>query len=213
MKKVSFFLIVLLIVSCSRTDEAKMPVEEAVSFYGLKEGNSWVYKSFRRNRETDSYEDINVVDSVSVLSREIIDGETFFKVRTKTTGNEKGIAFCNPNGTKYEFLRDSLGSLINDKGEILFVNNTNDKFFRSERVEFEVFTELKEETRDITTEAGEFKTLDMETYAIDLKDSKRLPGKDNDYYSPGIGLILKKYSTVSDSKHLIERRLQSYTIK
>ena len=89
------------------------------NFYALEVGNFWVYKSKRYDVLEEQYFDNGVIDSVSIVGTEIIQDETYFIFRTKTTGNDNQNIFNNPNGVKIEYLRELDGSLINEEGKII----------------------------------------------------------------------------------------------
>ena len=199
--------------SCSDDDSSSLVVPEPESnFYALTVGNSWVYKNYQYDMNSETYEDTGVVDSVSLVGTEIVDNNTFFKLRRWTTGNESGTTFCNPNGEHFELVRDSLGYLIWDTGQIKFVHNNFDERILNEEDWGSLREKLQEGETDISVEAGTFTSVNSERYVI-LPDGEQAPALDKFYYSDGIGLIYDTSSFVSQDIPLIIRRLDSYTIQ
>ena len=224
LKTISFLC---LLVSCSEKDsenttnsdsDNNVKINLEKNFYGLKVGNEFVYKSYIWNKYTEVYADINVIDSVEVVSEQVIKGEVYFKILTKTTGNDDDIAFCNPNGTKVEFLRDSLGYLVNEKGRHYFSYKNKEKFFLGQRPNLQIFQQLEDTDNTIKTNAGIFKVV-QNSIKVYIKDengeltNETMPGKDTDNFSPYIGRVLKTFSRVNSEQPIIERRLESYKVE
>lgn len=211
------FLIILVLAfafSCSSDDTittltANEPVDPG--FYGLQVGNSWVYKNYKRNAETDTYEDTGVIDSVSVVGTQEFNGNTYFKFRRNTTGNENAITFCNPNGEHFEFVRDSLGFLIHEDGRIKFTNSDYNERVVNTETWGTIYETLNPSEALITVESGLFNCTYSERYAKST-DGDQFPGLDRYYYANGIGLISDTSSFVSSENHSIERRLNSHNI-
>lgn len=129
-----FFLVPFfaLVLSCNSDDDSSPQPEAEDNFYALTVGNEWVYRNYKYNANTQLYENTGVIDSVSIVGTESIDGNIYYKFRTYTTGNEEGITFCNPNGEHFEWLRDVDGNLTRSDGSIKFTNPIimNDFFIR-----------------------------------------------------------------------------------
>lgn len=212
MKHILFSICVLIFLfSCSDDDSNTVETPEA-NFYALTVGNSWVYKNYRYDMNSQAYEDTGVVDSVSVVGTEIVDNNTFFKFRRKTTGNESGITFCNSNGEHFERVRDSLGYLIWDTGQVKFVHTNFEERIISEEAWGSIRETLQEGETNLSVEAGTFTSVNSERYVI-LPDGEQAPALDKFYYSDGIGLIYDTSSFVSQDIPLIIRRLDAYTIQ
>ncbi|WP_299890235.1 hypothetical protein [uncultured Lacinutrix sp.] len=213
MKRIIFSLcIIAFAFSCSTdsTTQTQQPPES--NFYALTVGNSWVYKNYRYNPDTEEYDDTGVVDSISIVGTEDLFGVTYFKFRRLTTGNEEGITFCNANGEHFEYLREYQGALIRDDGTVKYVNND---FSERELVNAGwgiIYEALQEGTQNVTVESGVFECLDAQRYARD-SDNNTLPAIDHHMYSDGIGLVYDTSSFVSSSTHSIERRLDSYNVQ
>lgn len=213
MKRIfSILFVITLFFSCSSNDESDNPESQEENFYALTVGNSWVYKNYKYNPTTELYDDTGVIDSVSIIGTEDVSGETYFKFRRWTTGNEENITFCNPNGEHFELLRDSLGYLVRDSGSIKFVNNNNDEILISSQFFGNEYFQLQENQIQIVTESGSFECYDMLYFVRDQND-EILPGTNNYYYADGIGLIFDTTSWVSEEIHTVERRLDSYYVQ
>lgn len=200
-----------MMFSCSK-DDSQTPETTDSNFYALTVGNSWEYKNYRYDQNTQTYEDTGVVDAISIISTEVIDGNTYFKFRRLTTGNEDQITFCNPNGEHFEYLRESEGNLILSTGEVKFTNNDYTVRIVSENSWGNIVEQLTEDTTILNVEAGTFDCINSERYAI-LPDGEQSSGLDRFYYAEGIGLIYDTTSFVSSDVPVIIRRLDSYNVQ
>jgi len=207
---VSFFAV--LLSSCSTSDNNQNQQNEASNFYALTVGNEWVYKNYKYNPNTQNYDDTGVVDSVSIVGSEIVNGNTYFKFRRFTIGNEEEITFCNPNGEHFELLRDSLGYLIWEDGTVKFSNNDFTPRVLDAVDWGTIYEELIATDREITVESGTFISAYAQRYAI-LSNDEQSPGLDHFYYSDGFGLIYDTSSFVSQDIPAIVRRLDSYSVE
>lgn len=202
----------ILVFSCNTNDDSQSSNIEEENFYALTVGNSWVYKNYRYNQQTENYDYVGVIDSVSIVGTELINGNDYFRFRTWTTGNEEGIIFCNPNGEHFELLRDSLGYLIRDSGKIKYMNNNFEEVLVSSQDWGDQYFQLQQETQQIETVAGSFECLDV-LHFVRLTNDEIAPGTNDYYYADGIGRIFETTSFVSQEIHTIERRLESYDVQ
>lgn len=213
MKRLFFcFYVITLFFSCNTLEETEsLNSLSNNNFFGLDVGNSWVYKNYKYNPNTGSYIDTGVIDSVKIIDKKIISGISYFEFKTKTSGNESGITFCNPNGIQLEYLRESDGSLISNDGHIKFTyNNFNERLLKVHQWGT-VYETLVEGSSILNVEAGEFKCINSERYSKNL-DNHILPGLDRFYYAKGVGLIYDTSSFATSSNPTIIRRLYSYKI-
>ncbi|PWK19244.1 hypothetical protein [Xanthomarina spongicola] len=201
-----------LLFSCNSDEDIQDHQQEEANFYALTVGNSWVYKNYRYNLNTELYEDTGVIDSINIIGTEQINENTYYKFRRWTTRNETNIAFCNPNGEHFELLRDSLGYLIRDDGSVKFVNNNFNERQLASDIWGTIYEKLVEGETNMSVEAGDFYCINSERYARDTTNEE-LPGLDRFYYSDGMGLILDTSSFVNNPIHSIERRLDSYFVQ
>ena len=207
------FCIVAFTFSCNESDNLNNQIDAPdANFYALTIGNSWVYKNYRYNPVSETYEDTGVIDSISIVDIQDFSGKSYYKFRRLTTGNEENITLCNSNGEHFEFLREFEGNLINKEGSIKFTNSNYEERLFQENQWGNIYEILKEGNTIISVEAGEFDCINSERYAKNL-DGEQLPGLDRFYYSDGIGLIYDTSSFISDSIPYIIRRLDSYDIQ
>ena len=211
MKRSLFYLcFIAFFYSCS-DDATTVPDTQSDNFYALTVGNSWVYKNYRYNPQTEVYDDTGVIDSISIISTEDIDGQTYFKFRRLTTGNEAGITFCNANGEHFEYLREDNGNLITSEGDVKFTNSDFSLRVLSENNWGNIVEQLEEGESALEVEAGTFTCINSERYAI-LSDGNNSPGLDRFYYANGYGLIYDTSSFVSSDIPSIIRRLDTYVV-
>lgn len=199
----------VLFLACESNDDESS--NQSSNFYALKVGNSWVYKHYKYSPSLDEYLETSVVDSVSIVGKEQVYGNTYYKVRTWTTGNDSGSALYNANGEHFEFFRDYEGTLLRDDGFVKFTNNDYSKRLIWEEDWGSVYERLVEGTTELTVEAGTFTCINSEMYLI-TASGEQLPGLDRFYYAEGIGLVLSTVSFVSQSVPSVYRRLDSYEI-
>ncbi len=207
------FCIIAFTFSCTESDNSDNQINPPdANFFALTVGNSWVYKNYKYNSVTETYDDTGVIDSISIVDIQDFSGESYYKFRRLTTGNEEGITFCNPNGEHFEFLREFEGNLINEEGSIKFTNSNNEERLLQENQWGNIYEVLIEGNSIISVEAGEFDCINSERYAKN-SDGEQLPGLDRFYHASGIGLIFDTSSFVSNSIPSIIRRLDSYEVQ
>ena len=204
--------ILALVFSCNSDDDSSQQPPNADNFYALTVGNEWVYKNYRYNTSTEVYEDTGVIDSVSIVGTELIDGNTYFKFRTYTTGNEEGITFCNPNGEHFEWLRDVDGNLTRSDGSIKFTNSNYEERLISSNASLSIYETLQSDAVEVIVNAGTFVGIHSERYAKDGSGTQ-LPGLDTFIYVDGKGLIYDTSSFVSQDLPSIKRHLDSYSVQ
>jgi hypothetical protein len=207
------FGIIAFAFSCTESDNSENQINPPdANFFALTIGNSWVYKNYRYNPTMETYDDTEVIDSISIVGLQDFSGESYFKFRRLTTGNEREITFCNPNGEHFEFLREFEGYLINEEGSIKFTNNNYEERLLQENQWGKIYEILVEDKTTLTVEAGEFDCVNSQRYARNPND-EQLPGLDRFYYSSGFGLVYDTSSFVSSNTPTILRRLDSYQIQ
>lgn len=206
-------VIITLSFSCSESDDSENHTNlPEANFYALTVGNSWVYKNYKYNANTENYENTGVIDSVSIVGTETVSGITYYKFRRFTTGNEMQITFCNPNGEHFELFRENAGNLVNEDGAIKFTNNNFDERLIAENPLGTIYETLTAGDTIMTVEAGVFTCINSERYAKSPEDLQFI-GLDYFYYADGIGLIYDTSSFVNESTPSIIRRLESYTVQ
>ncbi len=200
-----------LIFSCNSDDTTEPLQPEADNFYALTVGNSWVYKNYKYNLNTQVYDDTGVIDSISIVDTQEFNGEAYFKFRRWTTGNEARITFCNENGEHFEYFRDSLGYLVKEDGSIKFTNNDYNERVLGVNGPVTIYEKLRNDLANQTVEAGTFECMYSERYARIAGD--QAPGLDRFYYFDGIGLVYDTTSFTSQAIPTIIRRLDSYMVQ
>ncbi|WP_430412004.1 hypothetical protein [Kordia sp.] len=206
------FALICVCVSCSSDDNSIPEPEE--SFYALRVGNSWVYKYYRRENILSSvFNDTGVIDSVTIVDTEMINGNEFYKFRIRTSGNETNAALCAPNGERFVNFRDSLGYLITDVGQVEFSREDDQEFLLNANEFLQLCTARGEGVETISTEAGSFDCEWMKVYAKEIPSLEVFPALDKNYYADGIGKILNTCSFASQDVHVMERRLVSYNVQ
>ena len=201
-----------LVFSCSSDDDSSPQPIEPNNFYALTVGNEWVYKWYFRSTQVNEFEFNGVVDSVSIVGTEEINGNTYFKVRQFTSGNNSAnVGFpLWDDGESYTYLRDSVGYLVEDNGTIYFNNSNHEPFVMTSDNTITHYGKLTENTPIIDVGAGSIECLEMELY---VGNPNSISPLQHYYYSNGIGAVIWQGKFVSQTYHPWERRLESYTIQ
>ena len=203
--------IISLFFSCSNDNNSESQDFQNENFYALTVGNSWVYKNYLYNPNTQTHEETGVIDSISIVGTQEFEGETYFKFRRFTTGNETGITLCNPNGEHFEYLRESEGNLIWETGQIKFTNNDYTERILDDNPSISYREILIEGETELTVEAGTFDCINSERYVI--VNGEIAPARDKFYYADGFGLIYDTSSFASQETPSVIRRLESYDVQ
>ncbi|WP_179022360.1 hypothetical protein [Winogradskyella forsetii] len=204
---VCFFAI--LLASCSTSESNQEPDS---NFYALTVGNEWVYKNYKYNSVTETYDYTGVIDSVSIVGTELIDHNTYFRFRRLTTGNEANITLCNPNGEHFELLRDSTGYLVRDDGSIKYAKNDFTSRIVNDQDWGTIYEQLIATDNQITVEAGTFESTYTQRFVM-LPNGDQADGLDHFYYVDGVGLIYDTSSLVSQDIPTIIRRLDTFAVE
>ena len=218
----NYFLVLCItfgLISCSTDDDSTFTPEE--NYYALKVGNSWVYHyTFRENPYADLYNgtnifvETNVVDSVKIVATEVISGETFFKFRIRTSGNDANYPMCYDNGEHFRYYRDSLGYLIDTNGKVKFAaEGDTQEFVQQEDQNQRFLMQLSEESELVETPVGDFDCYRMDLYIRNNFTNERSAGTSQYYYEEEIGEVFSKLSYSSSALHRMERFLVSYDLQ
>ncbi|QHI36602.1 hypothetical protein IMCC3317_19650 [Kordia antarctica] len=204
--------LVVTSISCS-TDDNTIPEPEE-NFYALTVGNSWVYEHHRReNIQSIIFNNTGVIDSVKIVGTEIINDNEFYKYRIRTSGNENNIAFCSPNGERFEYVRDSIGYLIDEYGKVKFSREDDQEFLLREDSFLNLYTARGENNEIISTTAGDFDCEYMKIYAKQPQTLELFPALDKYHFAEGVGKVFNTVSFSSEDIHRMERRLISYNVQ
>ncbi|PHS68066.1 MAG: hypothetical protein COB12_02290 [Flavobacterium sp.] len=156
---------------------------------------------------------MGIIEELLIIETTEIDGEAYFVFQSTTTGNENGFSIAPENGITTKNVRDSLGYLIalDHDHPILFSNENTDDYLIYNNTWGDVYGVLLGTEENITVEAGTFLCKQNEIYAIH-ETGDIFPGRDEIYFSDGIGEIYRQYSAVSTSQYRWEKRLIEYEI-
>lgn len=200
-----------LLLSCNSSDDESTTQES--NFYGLTVGNTWTYRYYQKNDNTGQFEDKGIVDHVEITGTETINNEIYYVYTITTTGNDTNSALYPSNGVMTQYLREENGALVDEQGDIIYVNNDYNEIAIGAITESIIeYMQLQEGTVNITTEAGTFNTLEAKHFARG-EDGTVFPGESHYYYSRGVGLISYKISWVTQPDHFIEKRLDAYSVE
>jgi len=216
MKTIILALVISFIsISCVQENIENPKVVE--NFYALSVGNSWVYRYYKLDVETNEYSLFaNRTDSVSIIKKEIFNGETFYQFQTISTqvdGNNLPEFYGFHDGVfiSTTYLRDSLGYLIYKSGNKKYWNNNFEESFVYAANNKDVYRRLNKDLSIIKVEAGEFKSYNMEFFTKD--ETTRETIISNFYYANGIGKVFERFGFIANGKTLYEKRLDSYIIE
>ena len=213
MKRLLLFTCLLVITfSCSTSDDVVENNQE-LNFYALTVGNSYNYKFYRYNTETEEYDETNIVQSVTIVDTEDIFGQQYFKFKTSTTGVDGFNLFHLQNGEKIDYFREVDGTLINDNNDVLFVNNEfSEHLVNSDNTSLNLYRKTIEEPVMITLNVGVFNCIEMQNYLI-TDDGTTLDGISKIHYSKGVGLVQQTSVYSSSATPVMIKKLSSYTIQ
>ncbi|MGS2726221.1 hypothetical protein ACU8DI_06390 [Psychroserpens sp. BH13MA-6] len=212
MKKTSLVLIVALwLVACSSEDATNEPSSD--NFYALTVGNTWDYRYYLRDMDTDNFLPTDITESVAITETVQIDNETYYNFKHEVTGNDGTYPYFPDNGERNYTLRDSLGFLIDEMGLIKYNNSdTNEHYMFNLDFEYSYYLALANGMDNISTNAGSFTCYDNHYYFKDL-DGNIANSLDHGYREDGIGEVLTTMSFVTETEHFIEKRLESYDLQ
>ena len=209
MKQIFLYLCLFtLFFACSSDDENSTNTEP--NFYGLKVGNSWNYKVYEWNSQTQNLEYNGINQDVSVIGIEEINGYSFFKLKTITSGSTNdNITF--PNGETVDYRRIENGALLDVNDNVIFVNNNF-----SERLVYvhdyaNIFNQTLDQLTTVIVDAGTFTCVEMLVYAKS-PEGNQFAGLDHTYYSEGIGLVSYSISFIASGEVVNKVVLNSYNI-
>ncbi|MFD2915402.1 hypothetical protein [Psychroserpens luteus] len=198
-----------LFFSCSSDDDNN--VEPQSNFYGLAVGNSWNYKIYERNFQTETLEYNGIQQDISVIDTEEIDGNSYFKLKIVTSGSSDNDTYF-PNDETINYRRIEDGKLLNEYNQTIFVNNDYTERLISEDDWGNFYNRTLEELATVTVDAGEFTCADMLVYAKN-SEGAQMAGLDHTYYSNEIGLVSSSISFVVSGQIFYKTILNSYNIQ
>lgn len=207
MKYLSLLSVLFVLISCSSDDDSSiedsvMIEEETVDpgFYGLAVGNTWSYEAFIRSSPVGSpleFEPNGISWTIEITSTIDLDGKTYYERTFTTTGNDSNSGVFPENGVSTDRVRDSLGYLIRDNGFILFSSQETTPYLLNTAPFGDTFGQLLDEPSTILVDAGSFRCLQNELYALLNPDGERSPGTSRYYFTEGIGTVQQNIAPVS----------------
>jgi hypothetical protein len=204
----------MVCISCSNEDVTE-PVEPEATTFALKVGNSWVYHYFRReNPQSQLFNNMNVIDSVEIIGTEEIEGNTYYKFRTRTFGNDTNLPYLPDNGEQFKMLRDSLGYLIDERNRMHFsAENDTSEHVMDSFSDYRTVFKLSETSELLSTPVGDFNCHWMSFYFVDNVTDERYTGESRYYRNRTVGEMMTTISFASQPEHFIEKRLVAYELQ
>ncbi|MEQ3665567.1 MULTISPECIES: hypothetical protein [unclassified Olleya] len=201
-----------LIFSCSTSDDVQENNLE-LNFYGLTVGNSYTYKFYKYNSDTEDYDETLIVQNVIIEDTEEVSGQQYFKIKTTTSGVDGFNLFYLQNGEEIDYLREVDGTLINDNNDVLFVNNEfSEHLVNSDNTSLNLYRKTIEEPVIINSNTGSFNCIEMQNYIV-TEDGTTLDGVSKIHYSEGVGLVQQTCVYTSSSTPVMIKKLNSYNIQ
>jgi len=203
--------ILFSVLTCEKNADETKPNVEKSNYFPLSIGSYWIYDCFEKD-STGKEKIISENDTLKITGDTLINGNEF----SKFYGKE--YAF---NSQLEEFYyRDSLGYILNEKGEIKFssdnLNDTLYKVYLAEDSIFFIYAKMETYTNEVLLPAGKFNNiLNYKTTVEQYNPSKRLIGKNDKLFAPNVGRILRQYFYVhlyDTEKKYFEERLVDYDI-
>jgi len=203
---------IAILTSCQKEDDSG---ESRINYTPLEIGNYWIYQHYSIDsigNETET----TMIDSVVITKDTIINGNKYFILE----GTNKPL-----NGGKWvviDILRDSLGYLINNKGQIQFAeNNFSDTLAKRVMVNnhngdtiYTLTYKMEKPNNSVTIPAGTFDVLNYKGTVITVYDipGVKNPRYINKFYSDKVGKILDTYFYIHGPL-IYEKRLLRYYIQ
>lgn len=204
-------MISLLVFHSCKKDEI------TIDYYPLNIGNYWVYGHDWDGMSGSGY-DYLTIDSIFIQNDTIINGFTYFVI-------ERAPNLFNEDWSIVDNVRDSLGYIVNCKGDILFSStNFTDILFTEVTLlgsdTFYVATyQMEEPDYNIKVPAGSFRVLNYKGTVIE-NDNIFPPWVElfnkvkNNYYAMGIGKVQDSYLLAGGQgeARIMHRKLLRYNI-
>ena len=216
----------LLLTSCSESqDDITEQTTTETSFFNLKIGNEWVYKTYDRQDFTSELKPNGEVDSVKIVSTVTLNGKNYFKVENI---NRRPPNYSPNRTVSYNYWR------VTDKGHLVSLSSYYfDQGNSSDAVEL-----VKHSGKDFSYVYADISlsqygniiyklypettiTLNNESYKVSPYNGQFTPNAQNptlipkvvEYnYKEGIGLVKSVCHSVSGTYNF-EQHLESYSLK
>ena len=188
-------------------------VQQTSNFYALTVGNSWEYKYYLRDNATNNFLPTQVTETVEITETIVLNNKTYYNFKHVINGNDGNYSSLSTNGERNYLLRDSLGFLINDMGQIKYNNSNNNEYFVDQITDqLSYYLKLSNTDNNIVTNAGSFVCYDNQYYLKDINGNLS-NSLDHIYRENGKGEILSTMSFSSQNEPFAEKRLESYSIQ
>ena len=209
----SGILILFLLFSCNKDDDDFEPLictPNIPQFYNLNVDSYWVYQWYEI--DTSGVEQLysDNLDTIRNIKDTIINGEQY----VFQSGVFLGVSITE------QFLRDSSGYLVDEKGDILFSSNNFTDVLRIDTLSTQntilMISQHQMESPDLinlTTPAGTFPCLNFQSTYQSVAPNYPWEIRTSDsYFSEGIGQIQSSVFFVN-SLNTLERRLVAYQLE
>lgn len=213
--KKSFIILLVLILNYSCSSEESDSSQQTSNFYALTVGNSWDYKYYLNDANTNNFLPTPVTETVDITATVVIDNETYYNFKHIVSGNNGSYSMLPDNGERNFTLRDSSGYLIDEIGTIKYNNSSYDEYFVdyiTDYGDFAYYLSLTDTADNVTTNAGSFTCYDNNYYFKD-SNGNLSNSLDHIYREDGKGEVLSTMSYMSDQSPFAEKRLENYSIQ
>lgn len=202
----------LLVFSSCKKDTTETPDEpKSNSFLPVKVGNYWIYEVYEidTNGKATLLPDL---DSCYVESDTMIDGKSYFKLVTNTSGwsHSTNVNFIRPEGVNlitpsgdYYFKEEKLNTILLEH----FVTNNQDTLLRT--------TVYQEDGGNLAVKAGSFTTVKRvvhtENYKNQMPKGPNFPYS-NTWFSKNTGVVQRDLPTYTLAYTYHQQRLLRYKL-
>lgn len=205
-----FLIVSTILFSCSNDDSSGDGSEET-SFFALKVGNYWKYQWNRTDSDGVPIGEW-AIEEILVEEQTAINNETYFKLKITTTDEDGDCALCQEEPVAYQWVRDSVGYLVDSDNNILFSSVDTLPILTSENTWGDIYLQLQENESSVEVPAGTFNCRNNLVFALD-PDGGEYPGQDDRLYAEGIGWVRYTCSGVSSDSQIAEKILLEYQLQ
>lgn len=211
MKSAWYAIIGLLIfISCSDDDTNNDPPTQQ-GFYALKVGNYWKYQYNQTDFEGNPTQPA-AIEEITVIDKVTLNGSEYYQLKIETQQLGPECFFCESEPIVNEFVRDSLGYLINSSNDILFSHEQQDPYIIEEARWGTIYGKLLTDSETVTVDAGSFSCIVNEIYSEDENGNPN-SGVAYYHYSDGTGIIKQTCVSVVNNIQVAEKVLLEYSLE
>lgn len=205
-----FLSLSAILFSCS-SDDSSGNLSEESSFYSLQVGNYWKYQWNKTDADGNPTEEW-AIEEILVEEQTQINDETFFKLKITTIDEDGNCLLCQEDAVTYQWVRDSLGYLIDSENNIQFSSEDNSPILSSEDTWGNIYLQLQENETSTVVPAGTFSCLNNQIFAIN-QEGVEFPGRDDRFYAKEIGWVRYTFSGVTTDFQIAEKVLVEYQLQ